>query len=88
MANISYGVNILPKTNNAYTLGNSDYKWANIFTNKINGTSVSDIIAGGGSGSGSSGIIDVQINETSIVDDGIAIIPIADTSTYGIIKKG
>jgi hypothetical protein len=32
MANISYGVNILPKTNNTYTLGNSDYKW-NIYAN-------------------------------------------------------
>ena len=35
MANISYGVNILPKTNNAYTLGNSDYKW-NIYGKTAN----------------------------------------------------
>ena len=43
MANISYGVNILPKTNNAYTLGNSDYKWSNIYTVQINGTNVADL---------------------------------------------
>ena len=84
MANISYGVNIIPKTNNTYTLGNSDYKWANIFTNKINGTSVSDIIAEVGSGN----IEDIQINETSIVDNGTATIPLANTSTYGVVKLG
>ena len=43
MANISYGVNIIPKTNNAYTLGNSDYKWSNIYTVQINGTNVSNL---------------------------------------------
>ena len=36
MANMSFGVNIIPKQNNTYTLGNSDYKW-NIFANTING---------------------------------------------------
>lgn len=41
MANISYGVNILPKTNNTYTLGNSDYKW-NIYGKTID---TDDIIA-------------------------------------------
>lgn len=43
MANISYGVNIIPKTNNTYTLGNSDYKWSNIYTVQINGTNVSNL---------------------------------------------
>lgn len=36
---MSWGVNILPKVNNTYTLGNSDYKW-NIFVNKINNQSI------------------------------------------------
>ena len=39
MANMSFGVNIIPKQNNTYTLGNSDYKW-NIFANTINGQSI------------------------------------------------
>lgn len=43
MANISYGVNLLPKTNNAYTLGNSDYKWSNIYTVQLNGINVEDL---------------------------------------------
>ena len=43
MANISYGVNIIPKTNNAYTLGNSDYKWSNIYTVQLNGINVEDL---------------------------------------------
>ena len=42
MANMNFGVNILPKANNTYSLGNSDYKW-NIFANSINGTAVEDI---------------------------------------------
>ena len=42
MANMNFGVNILPKENNTYTLGNSDKKW-NLFTNNINGTSVSNL---------------------------------------------
>ena len=43
MANISYGVNIIPKTNNAYTLGNSSYKWSNIYSVQLNGTNISDL---------------------------------------------
>ena len=39
MANMNFGVNILPKANNTYSLGNSDYKW-NIFANTINGQNV------------------------------------------------
>jgi len=46
MSNINFGMNILPKTNNTYTLGSSDYKW-NIFANELNGVSVSSIISGG-----------------------------------------
>lgn len=37
MANMNFGVNILPKTNNTYTLGNSDYKWQ-IYASSINGS--------------------------------------------------
>ena len=40
MANMNFGVNILPKANNTYSIGNSDYKW-NIYANTINGTSPS-----------------------------------------------
>lgn len=43
MANMSFGVNILPKSNNTYTLGNSDYKW-NIFANTINGVNLSALL--------------------------------------------
>ena len=72
MANISYGVNILPKTNNAYTLGNSDYKWANIFTNKINGTDVASIITGEGSGGeGSSIDVSDKVDKAALLDAGI-----------------
>ena len=42
MANMSFGVNILPKTNNTYTLGNSNYQW-NIFVNQINGRDIIDL---------------------------------------------
>ncbi len=43
MANMNFGVNILPKANNTYSLGNSDYKW-NIFANSINGTAIGNIM--------------------------------------------
>ena len=42
MANMNFGVNILPKANNTYSLGNSDYKW-NIFANSINGTAIGNL---------------------------------------------
>lgn len=76
MANISYGVNIIPKTNNAYTLGNSDYKWSNIYTVQINGTNVSDL----------GSVQDVQINGTSILNNNIANIPLATSNTVGVVK--
>ena len=43
MANVKYGVNIIPRTNNTYTIGNSDYKWANIYTVQLNGVNVEDL---------------------------------------------
>ena len=43
MANIHFGVNLIPKANNTYTLGNSDYKWQ-IYVNSINGTSAADAL--------------------------------------------
>ena len=73
MANMNFGVNILPKANNTYTLGNSDYKW-NIFANSLNGVSLSNIIT------------DVQINGTSILSNNIANIPIASNSALGVVK--
>ncbi len=81
MSNLNFGMNILPKTTNTYTLGSNEYKW-NIFANQINGVNVQSIINGSGSGSG----VDVQINETSIVSDGVANIPIANQNTYGVIQ--
>lgn len=45
MADINFGVNILPKTNSAYNLGSSTQKW-NLYANTINGTSVDSIING------------------------------------------
>jgi len=73
MANMNFGVNILPKANNTYTLGNSDYKW-NIFANSLNGVSLTNIIN------------DVQINGTSILSNNIANIPIASWNTLGVVK--
>ena len=75
MANMNFGVNILPKANNTYTLGNSDYKW-NIFANTLNGVSLSNIIT------------DIQINGTSIISNNIANIPIATWNTLGVVKAG
>lgn len=43
MANMTFGVNLIPKTNNTYTLGNSDNKW-NIYTNTINGEPISNYL--------------------------------------------
>ena len=63
MANMSFGVNILPKTNNAYTLGNSDYKW-NIFANQINGTNISDIIS-------NSSDVSNKVDKTALLNAGI-----------------
>lgn len=73
MANMNFGVNILPKANNTYTLGNSDYKW-NIFANSLNGVSLSNIIT------------DVQINGTSILSNNIANIPIVGYLTLGLVQ--
>jgi len=75
MANMNFGVNILPKANNTYTLGNSDYKW-NIFANTLNGVSLTNIIT------------DIQIDGASIVTNGIANIPLASSSNYGLIRLG
>lgn len=72
---MNFGVNILPKANNTYTLGNSDYKW-NIFANTLNGVSLTNIIT------------DIQIDGTSIVNNNIATIPLATSSSFGIIKVG
>lgn len=73
MANMNFGVNILPKANNTYTLGNSDYKW-NIFANTLNGVSLTNVIT------------DIQIDGTSIVSNNIANIPIAGALTLGLVK--
>lgn len=73
MANMNFGVNILPKANNTYTLGNSDYKW-NIFANTLNGVSLTNVIT------------DIQIDGTSIVNNNIATIPIAGALTLGLVK--
>ena len=43
MANMSFGVNLLPKTNASYSVGNSDYKW-NAYLNSINGHSPDIVI--------------------------------------------
>jgi hypothetical protein len=43
MADINFGVNLIPKVNNLYTLGNANYKW-NIFANSINGTATTDAL--------------------------------------------
>lgn len=75
MANMNFGVNILPKANNTYTLGNSDYKW-NIFANTLNGVSLSNIIT------------DIQINGTSIISNNIANFPLASTTDFGLVKIG
>ena len=75
MANMNFGVNILPKANNTYTLGNSDYKW-NIFANTLNNISLTNIAS------------DIQINGTSIVNNNIATIPLASTTEYGVVKIG
>ena len=43
MANISFGQNILPKTDNTYSLGNSSYKW-HAYLADINGTAIEDLV--------------------------------------------
>ena len=43
MANMNFGVNILPKANNTYSLGNSSYKW-HAYLIGINGTAIEDLI--------------------------------------------
>ena len=40
MSNMTFGVNLIPKTNNTYTLGDSTKKW-NLFVNQINGVDYS-----------------------------------------------
>ena len=73
MANMNFGVNILPKANNTYTLGNSDYKW-NIFANSLNGISLTNIIT------------DIQIGGTSIVNNNTAVIPLGGLSVLGVFS--
>lgn len=46
------------------------------------GTIVLETVAGGGGG----GISDVQVDGTSVVDEGVAKIPIASKTTYGAVK--
>ena len=42
-------------------------------------------LAGSGGGSGS-GVSDVQVNGTSVVDDGVANVPLATSSSVGVVK--
>lgn len=81
MSNLNFGMNILPKANNTYTLGSNEYKW-NIFANQINGVNVSSIINGGSGGSS----VDVQMNNTSIVNNGVA--NFTTSYVYGIGFNG
>jgi len=41
MADINFGVNLVPKSDSLYTLGTANYKW-NIFANSINGTALTN----------------------------------------------
>ena len=41
---LNFGVDLLPKTDNTYNLGNTNYKW-NIFISTINGSSISDFLS-------------------------------------------
>lgn len=43
MSNMTFGVNLIPSSNNTYTLGNSDKKW-NLYVNSINGQTFSQPI--------------------------------------------
>lgn len=42
MANMTFGVNILPSTTDTYNMGNSDKKW-NMYANTLNGKDASSI---------------------------------------------
>jgi len=65
MANMSYGVNILPKTNNTYTLGNSDYKWQGYFTT-INGSTAASVLLPAVSGSDNGKVLKVASGDWSV----------------------
>lgn len=70
MANMTFGVNIIPSSNNTYTLGNSDKKW-NIYAENINGAAP---------------LSDVKIDNSSIVTNGVANIPVATATQLGLVK--
>ena len=48
MANMNFGVNLVPKTTNTYALGNSDQKWK-IYATDINGTDMDNYVTRTGS---------------------------------------
>ena len=43
MATMTFGVHLLPKTTNTYTLGNSDQKWK-IYATELNGTNMDNYV--------------------------------------------
>ena len=65
MADINFGLNILPKTNSAYNLGSNDYKW-NLYVNQINGDSIDNI------GNGAPIIINQKTDNPIVINDGIS----------------
>ena len=89
MANMNFGVNILPKVNNTYSLGNSDKKW-NLYVNEINGTALSSLIpdVSGFYTKPSGGIPASDLAETYLTDDttwnGVKLNKLATTSSSDI----
>lgn len=65
MANMTFGVNLLPSTTNTYTLGNSDKKW-NVYASTINGSAYNPLPAVSASDNGK--FLQVQNGNWSAVD--------------------
>ena len=83
MANISYGVNILPKINNTYTLGNSSYKW-HAYLASINGQAIEELVLPAVTSSDNDKILKVS-SGAWIVDDAPSGLPSVSSTDNGKI---
>ena len=89
MANMNIGLNIVPKIDNLYTLGNANYKWQ-IFADSINGVSASAALLPAITSSNNGQILKV-VNGVWAVGDapsGIPTVSVSDNNKILQVSNG
>lgn len=85
MANIHFGVNLIPKADNTYTIGNSDYKWQ-VYVNSINGKSVSDALLPTVSSTDNGKVLGVSSGSWAVVDAPSGLPSVSSTDNGKVLQ--